>query len=99
MRGARLQGEGRLQGRRLHLRPALRRRAPRRAPPRPRPPPPARRLRRGRQAQDHRAPPRRRRGPLPPRHRLRRLQDPVPRVRRADPPQAPAGPRLARKLR
>jgi hypothetical protein len=52
MRGSRLQGKGRLQGRGLHLRTALRRRAPRRAPPRPRPPPPPRRLRRGSQAQD-----------------------------------------------
>ena len=46
-----------------------------------------------RQAQDPQATPRRRRGTLPPRGRLRQLHDQVPCVRRADPTQAPPGSR------
>ena len=44
-------------------------------------------------AQDPQATPRRRRGTLPPRGRLRQLHDQVPCVRRADPTQAPPGSR------
>ncbi|XP_039829795.1 vegetative cell wall protein gp1-like isoform X2 [Panicum virgatum] len=46
-----------------------------------------------RQAQDPQATPRRRRGTLPPRGRLRQLHDQVPCVRSADPTQAPPGSR------